>query len=71
MGDLPKRIMLQIQERILFMERDLEAFLSRDRAMLLEYVLSYPTTRTIEQARALLDDVFADPIYRDLAQYFK
>ena len=53
------------------MERDLEAFLSRDRNMLLEYVLSYPTTRTIEQARALLDDVFADPIYRDLAETFQ
>ncbi len=71
MAPLPKRITLALHERILSMERDLEAFVSRDRNMLLDYVLSYPTTRTVEQARALLDDVFADPIYHDLAQYFQ
>ena len=71
MAPLPKRITLALHERILAMERDLEAFVSRDRNMLLDYVLSYPTTRTVEQARALLDDVFADPIYHDLAQYFQ
>jgi alpha-galactosidase len=71
MKPLPKRILLQIQERILLMERDLEAFLSRDRKMLLEYVLSYPTTRTIEQAEALLADVFADPANREMAEYYR
>lgn len=70
MGPLPKRILFQLQERILLMERDLEAFLSRDRKMLLEYVLSYPQTRTIEQAEALLEEVFADPFNREMAEYW-
>jgi len=71
MGHLPKRILFQIQERILVMERDLEAFLSRDRKMLLEYVLSNPQTRTIEQAEALVEDVFADPINHEMAEYYQ
>lgn len=71
MGSLPKRIMFQIQERILLMERDLEAFQSRDRKMLLEYVLSYPHTRTIEQAEAFLEDIFADPANSEMAEYYQ
>lgn len=39
--------------------------------MLLEYVLSYPQTRTIEQAEALLEDVFADPDNREMAEYYR
>lgn len=67
---LPKGILFQLQERILLMERDLDAFLSRDRRMLMEYILSYPQVRTIEQATALLEDVFADPFNREMADYY-
>lgn len=70
-GDLPKRIMFQIQDRILSMERDLEAFLSRDRNMLLEYVLYNPWTRSVEQAEALLKDVFDQPINHEMAEYYR
>jgi alpha-galactosidase len=70
-GDLPKRIMFLLEDHILGMERDLEAFLSRDRKMLLEYVLSNPWTRTIEQAESLLDEVFSLPENIEMAEYYK
>lgn len=68
---LPNPVLFEIQERILLMERDLEAFTSAKRELLLEYVLSYPATRTVEQARAFLDDVMNHPMNTELAEYFK
>lgn len=68
---LPAPIRFQLQERILLMERDLHAFLSRSRQMLLEYVLSYPQTNTLEQAQALLEDVLNDPFNREMAEYYQ
>ena len=53
------------------MERNLEAFESRDPNALLEMVLAHPSTRTIEQARAVLDDLLALPFNRDVADYFR
>ncbi len=71
MDPLPKRILFHIQEHVLKMERDLEAFLSRDRNMLLEYLLANPWTRTLEQARGLLDDAFAHPANHEMADYYR
>jgi alpha-galactosidase len=68
---LPNPVLFEIQERILLMERDLEAFTSGKRDLLLEYVLSYPTTRTIEQAKEFLIDALNHPMNRELAEYFK
>jgi alpha-galactosidase len=70
-GDLPRRIMCHVQEKILAMERNLEAFESRDPNALLEMVLANPSTRTVEQARAVLDDLLALPFNRAVADYFK
>jgi alpha-galactosidase len=70
-GDLPRPIMLLIQEHILNMERDLEAFLSHDRRVLLEFVLANPWTRTIEQAQGLLDEAFSLPQNQEMAEYYQ
>lgn len=71
MDPLPNPVLFEIQERILFMERDLEAFLSQKRSLLLEYILSYPTTRTIEHAEAFLKEALEHPINREMAEYYR
>jgi alpha-galactosidase len=70
-GDLPRRITTHVQEKIIQMERNLEAFESRDPNALLELVLANPHTRTIEQARAVLDDLLALPFNRQVAEYYR
>jgi alpha-galactosidase len=69
-GDLPRRIMCHLQEKIVQMERTLEAYESADPDALLELVLAHPSTSTVEQARALLDDLMALPFNRDVAARF-
>ncbi|MCA1670207.1 MAG: alpha-glucosidase/alpha-galactosidase [Thermomicrobia bacterium] len=57
---LPRKIMLEhILPRVLEMERDLEAFTSGDRTMLLWNVVNSPQTRSFGQAAAALDDLLA------------
>ena len=64
-------IMCHLIEKVMLMERDLEAFQSRDRKMLLELILAYPATRTIEQAQALLDDTLALPMNAEMAAWYR
>lgn len=55
---LPRKVMLeQIMPRILEMERDLEAFKTGDRSILLWNVLMDRSTRSYELAMTILDDV--------------
>lgn len=68
---LPRRIMCHLTEKIVGMERNLEAFQSRDRNALLEQVLANPETRTIEQARGVLADLLALPENAGLAEAYK
>jgi alpha-galactosidase len=57
---LPRKIMLeQILPRVLEMERELEAFKTGDRSMLLYNALMSPQTRSYEQAVAVLNDLLA------------
>jgi len=42
MGDLPKPIMCHLLEKVMFMERDLEAFRTGDKRILLELILASP-----------------------------
>jgi alpha-galactosidase len=70
MGDLPRRIMCHLIEKVVMMERDLEAFQARDRRMLLELILTNPQTRSIEQAQALLDEVLSLPMNQEMAAYY-
>ena len=68
---LPKKIMLeQILPRVLELERELEAFRTGDRTMLLYNVLMSPQTRSYEQAVAVLEDLLSMEGHEDLAAHF-
>jgi alpha-galactosidase len=68
---LPRKIMLeQILPRVLDMERELEAFKTGDRSMLLYNVLMSPQTRSYEQAVAVLNDLLALDGLTDLAEHY-
>lgn len=68
---LPKKIMLeQILPRVLEMERDLEAFKTGDRTMLLYNVLMHPQTHSYEQAVAVLDDLLAMEGHEEVAAHY-
>jgi alpha-galactosidase len=68
---LPKKIMWeQIWPKIIEMERELEAFKTGDRSMLLYNALHSPQTRTYEQAVAVLDDLMAMEGHEEMAAHF-
>ena len=70
MADLPKPAQCHVIDKIISMERELEAFRTGRRDLLLEWVLANPWTRSIEQAQGLLDELLALPFNRTLAEYF-
>jgi alpha-galactosidase len=68
---LPRKIMLeQIAPKVLDMERELEAFKTGDRTMLLYNALMSPQTRSYDQAVAVLDDLLALEGNEELAAHF-
>ncbi len=68
---LPKKIMLeQILPRVLDMERELLAFQTGDRTMLLYNVLMSPQTKSYEQAVAVLDDLMTMEGHEDMSAHF-
>ena len=71
-GALPPKIMLeQILPEWLAMERQLEAFKSGDRSMLLWSVLDSHQTRSYDQAVAVLEDLMAMDGHQEMAEYFR
>lgn len=69
---LPKKIMLElILPEVLDMERELLAFESGDRSMLLWSALHSPQTKSYEQAAAVLDDMLSMPGNEELAARFQ
>jgi len=71
-GSLPPKIMLeQILPEWLEMERNIEAFRSGDRSMLLWNVLEGHQTRSYDQAVAALEDWLSMEGHKELNDYFK
>ena len=69
---LPKKIMLeQLLPTILGMERELEAYRTGDRSMLLWNALEHHQTRSYDQAFAALEELLRDPSNRELAEHFR
>ena len=69
---LPKKIMLeQVLPEILRMERELEAYRTGDRSMLLWETLENHQTRSYEQAWSALEELLEQPANRELAQHFR
>jgi alpha-galactosidase len=71
MGDLPPRIMFHLVEKIIQMERGIDAYLTGDRRMLLESILANPETKTIDQACGVLEDTLALPFNREMAAHYR
>jgi alpha-galactosidase len=68
---LPRKIMLErILPGVLKMERELEAFKTGDRTMLIYSALMSPQTRTYEQAVAVLEDLLALEGNEELAAHY-
>jgi alpha-galactosidase len=71
-GALPPKIMLeQIMPEWLEMERELLAFKTGDRSMLLFNVLESHQTRSYDQAAAVLEDLLAMEGHEELAEHYQ
>jgi len=71
-GGLPKRLMLYMMiPRMLRMERILQSFLEGDRKSLLLMLMDDPRTKSFEQAKSLLEDLFAQPWNSEAALHYK
>ncbi|MCB0075515.1 MAG: alpha-glucosidase/alpha-galactosidase, partial [Caldilineaceae bacterium] len=68
---LPTKIMLeQILPEWMEMERELLAYETGDRSMLLYNALESGQTRSYDQARAVLDDLLAMPGHEEMAAHY-
>lgn len=71
-GPLPQKVMLEhVLPEVLDMERQLHAFLTGDRSMLLWNVLESHQTRSYDQAVAVLEDILNMPANENLKEYFR
>jgi alpha-galactosidase/6-phospho-beta-glucosidase family protein len=71
-GALPSKIMLgHVLPEWLDMERQLEAFRTGDRSLLLWGVLDSHQTRSYDQAVAVLDDLLAMDGHDEMAEFFQ
>ena len=71
-AQLPPNILLnEIMPDCMRMERELLAYQTGDRALLLWNVLEDHQTHTYDQAVAVLDDVLSLPEYREMAEHYR
>jgi len=71
-GPLPQKVLLEhVLPEVLDMERQLLAFLTGDRSMLLWNVLESHQTRSYDQAVAVLEDILGMPANENLDEYFQ
>ena len=71
-GKTPKRLMSYVMvPRMRRMEQILQAFLEGDRKSLLLMLMEDPRTRSLEQAKALLDELLAQPWNSEAAAHYK
>ena len=71
-GELPKRLMSYVlMPRMGRMERVLQAFLDGDRKSLLLMLMEDPRARSLEQAKALLDELLAQPWNSEAAAHYR
>ncbi len=69
---LPKRVMeMVIKVRIYRMELGLEAFLTGDKDVLLEELLSDPRTKNLEQAEAVLNAIMNLDFNKEMAEHYR
>jgi alpha-galactosidase len=68
-GKLPKNLLLQVLwPRMHEMERELELSLSSDKRLFLRMLLDDNRTRSLEQAKAALEEILSLPFNREMAK---
>ncbi len=71
-GSLPKRLMLHVMvPRMLRMEQILQAFLEGDRRSLLLMLMEDYGTKEFENAKALIDELLAQPWNTEAFEHYK
>ncbi|MBO3802974.1 MAG: alpha-glucosidase/alpha-galactosidase [Candidatus Brockarchaeota archaeon] len=71
-GELPKRLMLGVMvPRMLRMERILQAFLDGDRKGLLLEILEDHRSTSFERAKAMLEEILAQPWNEEASKHYK
>jgi len=71
-GELPKRLMLDVMmPRMMRMERILQAFLDGDRKGLLLGILEDHRSKSFERAKALLEEILAQPWNEEASRHYK
>ncbi len=71
-GELPRSLMVHVMtQRMNRMEQILQAFLEGDRKGLFFMLMEDHRTRSLEHAKALLDDLFSKPWNSDAAKHYK
>lgn len=70
-GDLPRPIMLQMKLRLIALEYELEAYITGSKNLLLQMILLEPWTKSMKQAKAVLDEILSLPFNEDMAKHFK
>jgi alpha-galactosidase/6-phospho-beta-glucosidase family protein len=71
-GELPRSLMVHVMtQRMNRMEQILRAFLERDRTGLFLMLMEDHRTKSPEQAKALLDDLFSKPWNSEAAKHYK
>lgn len=69
---LPKPILAWLlRDRVAPVEMELEAFIRRDKKLLLSLILMDPWTRSEKQAQAMMEEVLSLPCNREMMQYYK
>jgi len=69
---IPKRIMdMYLVPRMLRMEWALEAFVSGDKRVLQEILISDPRTKSFEQAKAVIDEILALPFNKEMKNHYE
>ncbi|MDK2785505.1 MAG: hypothetical protein PWQ80_184, partial [Thermotoga sp.] len=70
--DLTHRIKIfYLWPRILRMEWNLEAFISRDRKVLEEILIRDPRTKSYEQVVKVLDEILSLPFNEEIRRYYE
>ena len=60
-----------LRDRVAPIEVELEAYETGSKTLLEQMILMDPYTRSIEQARALVDDILALPFHEDMREHYR
>jgi alpha-galactosidase len=72
MRKLPRRLMLHVMiPRMLRMEWALEAYLTGNRDLLIEWLLNDPRTKSYRQAEQTVKEILTLPFNKEMAEHYR